>query len=51
MQQLVETVLSVGARLAEVDHAGQIVQQFPLEIDSLTVTLHVELLHVRDELA
>ena len=51
VQQLIEGVLAVGARLAEDDGAGHIIHRLAKAVDGLAVGLHVQLLQVRREAA
>ena len=47
MEELIERMLSVRARLAEYDRSGFIVQWFAGAIDRFSVRFHIELLEVR----
>jgi hypothetical protein len=49
VQQLIEGMLAVGARLAPDDRRGLDVQQAAVAIDALAVALHLELLEVRGQ--
>src|SRR5207253_6515658 len=49
VDELVEGVLAVRARLTPDDRARLIVDRAPLEVDALAVGLHVELLQIRGE--
>lgn len=51
VHQLVETVLAVGAGLTEVHYSGLIRKQFSSEVHTFSITFHIELLNVWDELA
>ena len=41
MQQLEETVLTVGARLAEIDNSRRVTYRLTFLVDSFAVALHV----------
>ena len=47
MKELEETVLSVCARLAEVNNSTLVVNMLTLYIYSFSITLHIELLDMR----
>jgi hypothetical protein len=49
VEQLIERVLAVGARLAPDDRAGLVVHDMPVEIDVLAVALHLQLLEIGGE--
>lgn len=51
VKQLVEAVLTIGSRLSEVDDSTVIVQGVSIQIDSLSVAFHIQLLNMWHELA
>lgn len=51
MEELEETVLSVGTGLSKVDDCCLILNLFSFRVYSLAIALHVQLLDVRGELA
>lgn len=50
MQQLEETVLSIGSRLSKVDNSSRILNDLSFFVNSLAITLHIQLLNVRSKL-
>ncbi len=51
VQELEETVLSIGAWFAEINNSCGVFDDIAFGINSLSVAFHVELLDVRGELA
>jgi len=51
VQKLVKAMLSISSRLSKVHHCALIRQNFSFDIYSLSITLHIELLNVRNKLA
>ena len=51
VQELEETVLSIGSRLSEVDNCCFVCNSLSFQIDSFSIAFHVKLLDVGSELA
>ena len=51
MEQLEETVLSIGARLSKIDYGCLVIDDFSMRVHSFSVAFHVQLLDVGCELA
>ena len=46
VEKLEETMLAIGARLSEVDNTSLIMNNLSFGVDSLSVTLHIQLLNM-----
>ena len=51
MEQLVKAMLSVGAGLSKINNSSLIAQWLSFQINSFSVALHIELLHMWNKLA
>lgn len=51
MEELEEAVLTIRSRLSKVNNRGLIGDDFTLRINSLPVTLHIQLLKMRGKFA